>query len=265
MAPIVTLLTDFGLGDPFVGIMKGVILGRAPGARIVDLTHGIPPQDVRAAAYWLARSYRWFPEGTVHVAVVDPGVGSDRAAIVARAHGHTFVAPDNGLLWDVLAREPHAEVRRIDPPALGLVVASHTFHGRDVFAPVGAELASGRLDFDRVGPTLANPVAAEWAAPERDGDVVRGRIVCCDHFGNLISDIDRALVVDLGDVRVSIAGRDLRLHRTYADVAPGAALALINAFDSLEIAVRDGDAAATLGVKPGAAVEVRGARAPGRV
>ena len=187
---IITLTTDFGLEDPFVGILHGVILGRCPAARVVDLTHGVAPQAIAEAAFWLERSFRWFPAGSVHVAVVDPGVGTDRAALVVQAQGHVFVAPDNGLLG-AIAREPGAITHAIDVARLGLPVPSRTFHGRDVFAPVAAELAAGRLDPGDVGPparALSRSRRRGWRTAQRE----HRPVISIDHFGNLMTDISAA-------------------------------------------------------------------------
>jgi S-adenosylmethionine hydrolase len=249
---IITLLTDFGLSDPFVGIMKGVILSRFRGARLIDLCHGIPPQSVGDAAFWLERSYAWFAPGTVHVAVVDPGVGSARQLLAVRAHGHLFLAPDNGLLATSLTGAG-AEVRAVDAGRLGFGTPSATFHGRDVFAPLAADLASGALAFADVGaPAQALPCVLGAARVE--AGAVRGVVVTVDRFGNLITNLERATLEAAGARRVSIGGRDVALRRTYADAAPGELLALINAFDVLELAVRDGSAERHLGLGRGAPV-----------
>jgi S-adenosylmethionine hydrolase len=249
---IVTLLTDFGLSDPFVGIMKGVILSRCRGVTIVDLCHGIPPQSVADAAFWLERSYGWFAPGTVHVAVVDPTVGSARRILSVRAHGHLFLAPDNGLLAASLTG-PGSEVRAVDTARLGLQPPSATFHGRDVFAPLAAELASGRLAFADVGaPASAAPCVLE--APSVQAGAVLGAVVTVDRFGNLITNLERRTLETAGARRVLIGGREVALRRTYADAAPGELLALINAFDVLELAVRDGSAERELGLGRGAPV-----------
>lgn len=249
---IVTLLTDFGLSDPFVGIMKGVILSRFRDASLIDLCHGIPPQSVVDAAFWLERSYGWFPPGTVHVAVVDPGVGSARQILAARAHGHVFLAPDNGLLATSLTG-PGTEVRAVDAGRLGLGTPSATFHGRDVFAPIAADLASGALVFTDVGPP-ARALPCVLAAPRVEAGVVLGAVVTVDRFGNLITNLERATLEAVGARRVSIGGRDVTLRRTYTDAATGELVALINAFDVLELAVRDGSAERQLGLGRGAPV-----------
>ncbi|MCA9591869.1 MAG: SAM-dependent chlorinase/fluorinase [Myxococcales bacterium] len=233
---IITLLTDFGLEDPFVGQMHGVILSRCPEAKIVDLTHGVQPQDVRQASFLLARSYEWFPPGSVHVAVVDPGVGSERAGIVVEAQGHVFVAPDNGLCTPLFSG---ARVHRID---MGIAPRSRTFHGRDLFAPVGAEIASGRVAPAEVGPPH-EPVKLPPAA--------KGRVMVVDHFGNLITDLEAD-----GAVAVEIAGRRIPVRGTYSDVAVGELLALTSSFDTLEIACREGNASALLSARVGAEVRV---------
>lgn len=250
---IVSLLTDFGRDDPFVGLMHAVILGRFPQAKIVDLSHGVAPQAVDEAAFWLAKSYRWFPEGTVHVAVVDPGVGTDRAALCIEADGHVFVAPDNGVAGELAARTD-ALVHSIELERVGLPQPSRTFHGRDVFAPVAAEIAAGRLRVEDVG-ARAHPLRLE-AAP--------GRVVSVDHFGNLISNLEASELARFERPAVELAGEEIPLADSYAEVPVGELLALVSSFDTLEIAVREGNAAARLGVSRGAAVLVREARPKSR-
>jgi len=249
---IVTLLTDFGLSDPFVGIMKGVIASRFRAASVIDLCHGIPPQSVVDAAFWLERSYGWFAPGTVHVAVVDPTVGSARTILAARAHGHIFLAPDNGLLAASLTG-PGAELRAVDASRLGLPPPSATFHGRDVFAPVAADLASGALAFADVGaPASARPCVLE--APRVEAEAVHGVVVTIDHFGNLITNLDRRALEAAGARRVCVGEHEVALHRTYADAAPGELVAVINAFEVLELAIRDGSAERRLGLGRGTPV-----------
>lgn len=243
---IVTLLTDFGLVDPFVGLLHGVVLSRFPAAKIVDLCHGVAAQDVRQAAFYLEKSYRWFAPGTVHVAVVDPGVGTDRAALAMEAGGHRFVAPDNGLLGPIAALAD-AHAHRIDLEALGLPEPSRTFHGRDVFAPVAALLAADRKQVSDLGPLVT---------PRRLEPTAGHTIVCVDRFGNLITDIpadelerfERPLV-ELEDARVPLGG-------TYGEVPRGELVALVSSYGTLEIAVREGNAAAVLGVEKGASVRL---------
>lgn len=252
---IVTLLTDFGLADPFVGQMHGVILSRFRDARIVDLAHGVAAQDIGEASFWLSRSAPWFPPGTVHVAVVDPGVGTDRAALVLDSGGQLVVAPDNGLVTPLLGAG--ARAFRVDPARFALGDLSRTFHGRDLFAPVAAELAAGRVQAKDVGPAL-DPVRLSRATPRRSTNQVHARIVSVDRFGNLISDADAALVADLPSPTVECGGVTLALSGTYADVAEGALCAVISSFDTVEIAVRGGNARARLGVDRGAPVVIRG-------
>lgn len=271
---VVTLTTDFGLEDPFVGVMKGRILGRFPAARIVDVTHAIPPQRQAEAGFWLARSFEYFPPGTVHVAVVDPGVGTPRRILCAAARGHALLAPDNGLLAPIAARCPDAEVHEVDAAglaAVGIHDVSATFHGRDIFAPIAAELAAGRIAPPRLGARVQDlqvPASAGEAAasemPGSPGDsTLAGAIVTVDHFGNLISDIESVRLASLGDLRVSIGGRTVPLRRTYGDAQPGEVVALVNSFDVLEVAQVGGSAAATLGIGRGAPVVVRTVGLPG--
>ena len=255
-AGVITLLTDFGLDDPFVGVMKGVILSLLPRAQIVDLTHAIPAQDIDAGAFWLERSFRYFPAGTVHIAVVDPGVGSERGALVTESCGHCFVAPDNGLLAPVLRQDADAASWAIDLARLALPTPSMTFHGRDVFAPIGARLACGGLKPSDLGASV-EPVANtrhQSIAPPRSA--AQGTVVIIDHFGNLITNISGREISLPPRPSVETCGRRLPLVRTYSDVARGELMALINSFDRLEIACRDGSAAATLGAHRGTMVRV---------
>ncbi len=267
---IVTLLTDFGHRDPFVGMVKGVILQRFPAARIVDLTHEIPPQDVRAGAYWLARSYAGFPAGTVHLAVVDPGVGTSRALVVAEARGHWLVAPDNGLCAELAARDGLARVHAIDRVACRLGAPSRTFHGRDLLAPVAAMLARGELSPSAVGPATRLEGPTWERAVERPAGI-EGRVIVRDRFGNLLTDVPSQAVEQLAhergslpaqaprcaEVVVCIGDRAVPWRRTYADVAVGELVALDNAHGDVEIAAREGNAAELLGAGPGTQVCVR--------
>ena len=253
--PTISLLTDFGLRDPFVGVMKGVIAVRCPEARVIDLTHAIRPQAISEAAFWLSRSYLWLPPGTVHVVVVDPGVGTERRAIVVEEREHLFVAPDNGVLDGVITTE--SRCFEVEPHALGLPIPSQTFHGRDVFAPVAAELASGRLTLEGLGSQIEIRPAQRREAATESTDTRVGRVAVVDHFGNIISDIEGTRVDGWTEARVEVAGVAAPLRRTYADVSSGAFVGLVNAFGTVELALRGGDAAAALGTEPGTAFVVR--------
>jgi S-adenosylmethionine hydrolase len=249
---VVTLTTDFGLRDPYVGMMKGVILSATPHARIVDVTHGVPPQDVRAGAFFLGASWRYFPGGTVHLAVVDPGVGSSRRLLVARHGGHCFLAPDNGLLPAALPDD--ARFLALETALFGLPIVSHTFHGRDLLAPAAAAIARG------VGPELAgpfrvdDPVRIPPAEVEQSADHRRAvaRVVVVDHYGNVVLGVTaRDLKGPLSTWFVVHAGRTIGFADTYALVDPGKALLLVDSYGAIELAVRDGDAARELGLAPG--------------
>ncbi|MBX3129261.1 MAG: SAM-dependent chlorinase/fluorinase [Polyangiaceae bacterium] len=255
-AGVITLLTDFGLSEPFVGQLRGVILTRGPQLQIIDLTHGVPPHDVALGAFWLERSYRYFPAGSVHVAVVDPGVGSERRAIVARAEGHLFVAPDNGLLSGVLGDE--AEVWCVDPGRLGIVTLSRTFHGRDLFAPVAAELALGRVMPDAVGGRH-RAVRLDIQRAILRGEALLGAVIFADHFGNLVTNIDAAALARLGakdTLEVELGSRRVPLRGTYSDVEPGELVAVVSSFDTVEIACREGRADQVTATSRGAPVRV---------
>jgi S-adenosyl-L-methionine hydrolase (adenosine-forming) len=253
---IVTLLTDFGTRDPFVGVMKGKVLSACPGASIVDLTHEIPPQRVRDAAFWLGVAHGWFEPGTVHVAVVDPGVGSARRALAARADDQLFVAPDNGLLEVVKRRAKRFEARALEPAALGVVVRSRTFHGRDLFAPVAGRLAAGSLSFEESGEAvelLATALVPEPSVGERTAE---GEVILSDHFGNLVTNLEASTLSGLSVATVRVAGRELGVVGTYAELESRGLGAVVGSFGQLEIVCRDGSAATELGIQAGARVRV---------
>jgi S-adenosylmethionine hydrolase len=245
MGPLVTLLSDFGTRDGYIGAMKGVILSRAPEARLVDLSHDIPPQDVRAGARALREAVPWFPQGSIHLAVVDPGVGSDRRALVVRSQGRLLLGPDNGLLS--LAAAPDAQIWVLDRRELFLEPVTATFHGRDVFASVAGHLAAGRAVEDCGSPTT-ELVRLETPRPRAtEPGVLIGEVVHADRFGNLVTCIRRADLCAASNWKVSLEGRELGpIRRSYADVAPGEWLAYWGSSDELEIAVREGSAAGQL-------------------
>ncbi|RMG88808.1 MAG: hypothetical protein D6708_10915 [Candidatus Dadabacteria bacterium] len=250
--PVVTLTTDFGTRDPFVGVMKGVILRICPGAQLVDLTHELPPQDVLAGAIALEDAVGYFPAGTVHLAVVDPGVGTDRPALAVRTDRHWFVAPDNGLL-SFLPEGEIREIRRIENPDLWLHPVSATFHGRDVFAPVAAHLAAG-IAPERVGPLADGLKRLAFPRPRPTPEGLEGEILGFDRFGNAFTNLRRPGAAGRA---VGVAGRELSLLRTYAEAAPGQPLALWGSSDRLEIAVRNGSARRDLGLERGDRVVLR--------
>lgn len=256
---IITLTSDFGLTDPFVGVMKGCILARCRSATIVDLTHGISPHWPPEAGFWLARSYRYFSPGTVHVAVVDPGVGTQRTIVCMAADGHIFLAPDNGLLAPIASRAPGAKIWRLDLARLahlGLDAPSSTFHGRDIFAPVAAELACGHILPGDLGEEVGTLTPSPVSDPTVGDKSVSGIVITVDHFGNLITNIDSSLLKKFQRPVVRLGGREFALSRTYGDRPPGEYLALINSFDVVEIARAERNAAADLGLGRGTPVEV---------
>jgi S-adenosylmethionine hydrolase len=250
---IITLTTDFGLNDGYVGTLKGVILGIAPDVQLVDLSHEIAPQDIRAAAFVLSRAAPFFPDGTVHLAVIDPDVGSHRRPLAVTTQRASYVGPDNGLFTSALA-ETGAQAWELDRPAFWLSDVSRTFHGRDIFAPVAAHLASG-VPIQRLGSPIPDPVRLEMASPARHGDgYITGQVIYVDRFGNLITDIPGEWVVGDG-WHCEIAGRQIeRVTMSYAAAAQGGLLALVSSAGTVEIAVRDGNAASLLGVSVGAPV-----------
>jgi hypothetical protein len=247
---IITLTTDFGLADGYVGIMKGVILGIARDIHLVDLSHDIPPQDVREAIYLLDGAAPYFPHGAIHLAVIDPGVGSARRGLVVRTSRASYVGPDNGLFTRPLA-EPGAQAWELNRPEFWLSPVSRTFHGRDIFAPVAAHLANG-TPLGEMGRPIADPVRLALTEPTRTSDgAIRGEVVHVDRFGNLITDVPAAWISG-GGWQCRVAGETImEMSGTYAAGRPGKLLMLIGSGGTLEIAERNGDAARRLGVKAG--------------
>ncbi len=251
---ILTLLTDFGTSDHYVAAMKGVVLSRAPGLTLVDISHHVPAQDVARASWLLAEGAPWFPPGTVHVVVVDPGVGSARRPLVARVGDQVVVGPDNGFLT-LLARGRALQAWELAAPELGLDSRSATFHGRDLFAPAGALLASGAVRPEDCGPAI-EPELLDLPAPRIGEHSARAVVVTVDHFGNLITDLPGSLLPDQ-PLRITIEGRRVDgFVRTYSDAAPGQIVALIGSGGWLEVAAAQGDAAQDLGIGVGAGVLV---------
>jgi S-adenosylmethionine hydrolase len=257
--PLITLLTDFGTQDAYVGSMKGVILGLNPQAALVDLTHDLPPQDVMAGALVLAAAAPFFPAGTIHLAVVDPGVGSRRRALAARCRGHFWVGPDNGLFHLIFKASPDLKIVSLEAPEYFLTPVSDTFHGRDIFAPVAAHLSRG-LELSRFGPGVTDPVSLDIPEPAFGPAEVRGEIVYVDRFGNLVSNLAAAdLQAWLGGRRFSLRVGPLKLPklaRIYTDAAPGEFLALPGSHGWLEIACARDNAARRLGLGPGQALVI---------
>lgn len=259
---VITLTTDFGLSQPFVGVMKGRIYDRYAGARIVDLTHGVLAHWPAEAGFWLVRSFGYFPPGTVHVAVVDPGVGTTRDIAVVLAGGHCFLAPDNGLLAPIVDAVPGARCWALDLGRLatfGIARPSATFHGRDIFAPVAALLASGQLAPQALGRPIDALVPSWVEPPVVAADAISGVVITVDHFGNLITNIEAAWLSGWVEPHVYAGSQVLALRRTYGDAQPGQALALVNSFGVVEIAVAERRADDLLGLSRGAPVVVRDA------
>ncbi len=242
--PPITLLTDFGTADGYVAEMKGVLLSHAPESPIVDLSHDIPPQDVELARLTIARYWRRFPEGTVHLAVVDPGVGTGRACLAVESDRRFLVGPDNGILSPALLLAGARAVALTIPPT-----ASRTFHGRDVFAPAAAALANGH-PLDALGAVHESPLVRRTKeAVRREDGAVLGEVIAIDRFGNAITNL---LGARAGVVAAS--GRPVPIRTTYADVPVGAPVAISGSTGLLEIAVREGSAAKVLNLARGATV-----------
>ncbi len=258
-APLITLLSDFGLRDEYVAVLKGVILGICPSARIVDISHLVPPQDVAGASLLLSRAAPFFPEGSVHLAIVDPEVGGDRAILVVATQGHLFVGPDNGLFSFLFEKDVSLRIFRIDLALLNVPPASATFHGRDIMAPLAAKLAGG-ADPAALGAEISADLCRKLARsrPRRVGSTLHGEITRVDIFGNLCSNLQRS---DFGDgitlpsLRVTLPdGRAVPLVRTYAEAGRHQIVALFDSNGFLEIACNLGNAAQQLALGPGAPI-----------
>jgi S-adenosyl-L-methionine hydrolase (adenosine-forming) len=247
MRPLITLLTDFGTADGYVGEMKGVILSRVPEANVVDVTHEIAAQDVECGRLALARVWRRFPAGTVHLGVVDPGVGGARRAIAVASDGRFLVGPDNGLLSPALLFKGATVVELPIPSG-----ASATFHGRDVFAPAAAQLAMG-TPIDALGAPVGDPVVRRTPEPRRRADgALLGEVIAVDRFGNAITNL-----VGWRGGTIEIDGLRMGVRRTYSDVEEGAPIALVGSTGFIEVAIRDGSAASRLTLRRGSPVVLR--------
>jgi S-adenosyl-L-methionine hydrolase (adenosine-forming) len=253
--PIITLLTDFGGGSGYPAAMKGVILSRLPGASLVDISHEVPPQDIPHASFLLKMVWPFFPKGTVHIVVVDPGVGSRRRILTVEAAGRMFLAPDNGVLAYIFHSQPDLRVHTLTNPELFLPRTSYTFEGRDRFAPAAAALASG-LPLEETGPAVLDFNRGNVPLPARKGNRIKGEIIHIDHFGNCISNIDASM---LEDTSCSISVGKLTIPtilRTYCHGKDDKPLALIGSHDYLEIALPNGDAGREIGIERGDSVLV---------
>jgi S-adenosylmethionine hydrolase len=243
--PIITLLTDFGLSDSYVAEVKGVLFSQVPALTIVDVSHDVLPGDVQSASYLLSRVWRRYPEGTVHLAVVDPGVGSARRALAGTERGHFFVAPDNGIL-SFLSSDARFVALPIPPDA------SPTFHGRDVFAPAAAALALGK-PLAECGSAVSAIERLRTAEPSARGGGWVGTVIYVDRFGTLVTNLRPEMLGP--EARLAVAGRDAgAVRRTFSDAEPGSLVAFLGSGGTIEIAVRDGSAAATLGAGIGAEI-----------
>ncbi|HTU01868.1 MAG TPA: SAM-dependent chlorinase/fluorinase [Candidatus Sulfotelmatobacter sp.] len=251
--PLVTLLTDFGTRDAFVGVMKGVILARCPEAALIDLTHEVPAFDILGASFVLQSAVPYFPRGTVHLAVVDPGVGGSRRALAARISGQLFVVPDNGLLSYPLVSGRLEALHLVSEEAYRLTPVSATFHGRDVFAPAAGHLAAG-LPLGRLGPAARDPIRLPIPRARRDpaGNLL-GQVVWIDAFGNCITNIGSAALEAAGarPLHVLLDGRRLPVVRYFEEAAPEEAAALFGSSGYLELFSRQGNLAGRLAVTPG--------------
>ncbi len=251
MDRLIALLTDYGHRDAYVGILKGVIHSICPTARIVDVCHELPPQSIYAGCHLLSECHAHFPEGTIFVSVVDPGVGTERRSVAARTDRHVFVAPDNGLLSFVKPKE----IRVLDNDAYHRNPVSPTFHGRDIFAPVAAHLAAG-VPFASLGSATRSLVRLKIAPFKKSGKKILGRVLWIDRFGNLVTNIPESEVA--GPSSVTIRGTTVKgLSRTYGEHGKGDLIALIGSGGHLEISLVQGSAAGALGAAIGDPVEVR--------
>ena len=256
MRPVIALLTDFGSADHYAGTMKGVILGICPDITLVDITHDIPPHDVLAGALELAAAYKYFPVGTIFVAVVDPGVGSARRGVAADTGDYRFVAPDNGVLTQVLRETPAKKIVELTERRYARPTVSRTFEGRDRFAPAAAWIAKG-TQFAALGRAVPEIHRLDIPVPETSADTVHGVVLRVDRFGNLVTNIDRKTVERLGALTIDANGHRIsRLVATYAELPADGVGALFGSTDHLELAAPSSSAAERLGLARGAGVTV---------
>jgi S-adenosylmethionine hydrolase len=261
--PVITLSTDFGWDDPYLGIMKGVILGINPRVTLVDITHGLSPKRLREAAFKLATAADFFPKGTIHLAVVDPGVGGARRPIAVKTKTQIWIGPDNGLFTRILQAFPDFRVFHLTNPEYFLRPVSHTFHGRDIFAPAAAHLSRG-ISLASLGNPISDPVLLDLPEPTVKKNALIGRVLYADRFGNLITNLSREVMKDrmadrdIRDIRIRIGTRTIQgLHENYARIKPGRLLALFGSSGYLEIACNLGSAAKMMGYVPGKVMEVK--------
>lgn len=258
--PIITLLTDFGSSDHYVAAMKGVLLGISPDAQLVDITHDVAPWAITESAFTLSQAWSCFPPGTVHLVVVDPGVGSARRPILVEANGHRFVAPDNGVLTMLCESVPAHQVREITAARFFRQPVSHTFHGRDIFSPVSAHLANGVAPAE-FGSVIADCVRLPFAKPTASGEKTwTGTILKIDRFGNLITNFDSRNWQHLADghFEMRIGWRTVsRLATNYAEMPPGELFAIAGSSGLLEISANQASAAQIVHARAGDAVELR--------
>jgi S-adenosylmethionine hydrolase len=260
LRPLITLTTDFGTRDAYVAAMKGVLLSIAPQACLVDITHEIHPQDVLEAAFVLREAVPYFPPGTIHLVVVDPGVGTERRAVALRHGAHRFVGPDNGIFSLVLGTEQPEALVELDRPAFWRTpTPSRTFHGRDIFAPVAGHLATGKA-LEELGTPRERLSTLRWVEPSANPEGLQGWVVHIDRFGNCITNISRTLFEQYGHGRPfrCYVGSHIfhQIHPTYGAVAQGEALLLFGSSDYLEVAVNGGNAAELLDISRGASVHI---------
>ncbi|HUB78227.1 MAG TPA: SAM-dependent chlorinase/fluorinase [Bryobacteraceae bacterium] len=254
-APIVTLTTDFGLSDHYVGSMKGVILRICPGTPIIDISHEVTPYAIAEGAYLIAQAYLTFPRGSVHVVVVDPGVGSERRPILMEAAGQYFIAPDNGVLGMIIAREKH-KVRAISNSRYFHHPVSQTFHGRDIFAPAGGHLASG-VRSSSFGKIIADYVRPSFAEPRQTGPKSwAGEILKVDHFGNIVTNFRAADFPRFEEITIGVTNVG-RLVRSYAESPSGELVAIAGSSGYWEVSLNQGSAADRIGCRAGDACHIR--------
>lgn len=257
MMKLIALLTDFGGKDPYVGVMKGVIYRINPGARVVDLGHEVPPQDIREAAFILNYSYKYFPQGTIYVVVVDPGVGSRRKIVCLKTSDYLFLAPDNGVLTFIAQKEKIEKIVEVTNRRYFLEEVSRTFQGRDIFAPLAAHLSRG-LELTGLGSPISRIEELEIPRARFSDEKLEGEVIYIDRFGNLITNIAQVDLKKLEQrfsdrkVKISVGGKEIpKVNKSYAESKPGQLLAILGSSNHLEISLNQGNAQKALGLDRG--------------